>query len=366
MIFEPMPTQEAASFLGELAVARLSLWPVLFCVPVAAGLFAWARYQRRCAHAALGRPDLVARLVATVSSGRRAASMVLAVSGLACVCLGLLRFQYGGVARVVPASGLDVILAVDYSKSMLAQDVYPSRSERLEAELARFIDESGARGDRVGLVVFAGSARGLPVTRDMRLLKLYLERADPRTENPGGTALGRALALAKLFLLDARAASREHATESGSGEAEQVVILLTDGEDTMSRPLELIPELKKLGIRVYTVGIGSRSGEPVRKFDAEGNEDGYQTDTDGAYIMTRLDENTLQTLAKETRGRYEHVDAEHFGLDAVRAHLGDLSRSQRADTIEFHREEGFAFLVVPGLLFLSASLGLGDRRRRVA
>ncbi|TPV95813.1 MAG: VWA domain-containing protein [Myxococcales bacterium FL481] len=361
----PAPAgDETASFFGEFALAKASLWPLLTSVVVAIGLFWWAQRRRRMALESLGNPVLVGRLVATVSRTRRFVSAGCAVLALAAVGFGLLRFQYGGVAKVVPASGLDVVLVVDYSKSMLAQDVYPSRSERLEAELARFIEESGQRGDRVGLVVFAGSARGVPVTSDVRLLKLFLEKADPRSENPGGTSIGRALALAKVFLLDARAASGDQATTASSGEAEQAVILLTDGEDTTSRPLELLPEFQQLGIRIYGVGIGSRSGEPVRKFDANGNEVGYQTDKDGSFIMTRLDEATLKQLAKETRGEYVHVDADRFGLDEVRGHLAELSRAQRADTVEIHREEGYAFLVVPAMLLLSGSLALGDRRRR--
>lgn len=355
---------DSASFFGEFALAKASLWPVLLSVVVAIGLFWWAHRQRRRALLSLGNPELVSRLISTVSGTRRFSAAVFTAVALACVCLALLRFQYGGVAKVVPASGLDVVLVVDYSKSMLAQDVYPSRSERLEAELARFIEESGQRGDRVGLVVFAGSARGVPVTSDVRLLKLFLEKADPRTENPGGTSIGRALAVAKVFLLDARAASQEHATDASAGEAEQAVILLTDGEDTTSRPLELLPEFKQLGIRIYGVGIGSRSGEPVRKFDEQGNEVGYQTDEDGSFIMTRLDEDTLKQLSEETRGAYVHVDADRFGLDEVRGHLAELSRAQRADTVEIHREEGYAFLVVPALMLLSASLAFGDRRRK--
>jgi len=213
-------------------------------------------------------------------------------------------------------------------------------------------------------VVFAGNARGLPVTRDMRLLRLYLERADPRTENPGGTAIGKALAQSLRFLREARAESDELAGEASSGEADQIIILLTDGEDTVSKPLEVAKEAAQLGVRIFAVGIGSKSGEPVQKFDENGEPDGFVTDEDGKYVMTRLDEETLKALADATGGAYVHVEPDEFGLDAVRELMADLSRSQRQDTIEIHREEGFAFLVLPALFLLALALAIPDRRRR--
>ncbi|MBC8070155.1 MAG: VWA domain-containing protein, partial [Deltaproteobacteria bacterium] len=330
--------------------------------------------QRRRARAALGRPVLVERLLATVHHGNRIAQIVLVTLAMACMAIALMRPQYGGKANVVPASGLDVVLAVDYSKSMLAADVYPSRSERLEAELARFLDDAASRGDRIGVVVFAGAARGFPVTADIRLLKTYLQAADPRTERPGGTAIGRALKLALSFLVDARRGDADDVVALAEGksladaaippaENDQAIVLLTDGEDTESRPAEVAKEAAKLGVRLYTVGIGSKSGEPVQKFDDEGNPDGYVTDEQGNYVMTRIDEPLLKELAEATGGAYVHVDPDHFGLDEVRGLLEGLSRSKREVSIEILRDEGFGFFVIPALLLLVIALALPERRR---
>ena len=354
--------------LGEVVLSRDDLWWTLLAAPLCALGYVWAARQRRRAAASLGDPALIERLIASVHHGNRAVLAVITAVAALLLALGLMRAQYGGVAKIVPASGLDVILAVDYSKSMLARDVYPSRSERLDAELRRFLDRAAARGDRVGLVVFAGAARGLPLTHDMRLLKLYLQKADPRTENPGGTAIGKALRLALNYLIDARRDdARAQGAEAGAApaaEADQVIILLTDGEDTTSRPLEMAAEAAKLGVRIYTVGIGSRSGEPIQRFNAAGEPDGYVTDEQGNYLMTRVDEGLLQELAKATGGRYVHVAPERFGLDEVEGWMAELSRAQREDTVEIHREEGYAYVVAPALLLLTLSLALGERRRR--
>ncbi|HEY8377776.1 MAG TPA: VWA domain-containing protein, partial [Nannocystis sp.] len=234
-------TRDVLTLFEEVVLAREDLLWLFVLVPLAAMAYLWAARQRRRALAGLGNPALVERLVGTVNHASRTVAAVVSVLSVLLVCAGLVRVQYGGETTIVPATGLDIVLAVDYSKSMLARDVYPSRSERLAAELQRFLDEADRRGDRVGLVVFAGAARGLPVSRDTRVLKLYLDKADPRTENPGGTAIGKALKLALTFLIDARRAAalgpeggptRSFASKDGKpeevppSEADQVIILL--------------------------------------------------------------------------------------------------------------------------------------------
>lgn len=370
--FEPA-VEPTVGTLDAVDWGRLDWWWACLAVPAAIAATLWANRARRRGRAALGRPDLVARLIGSVHHGNRLAQAVCVTLAFGCMGAALMRPQYGGKATVIPASGLDVVLAVDYSKSMLAPDVYPTRSERLEAELARFLDDASRRGDRIGVVVFAGAARGFPVTADVRLLKTYLQAADPRTEKPGGTAIGRALRLGLEFLVDARKGDADD-VEGTAGDAkeippaqnDQAIILLTDGEDTESRPLDAAKEAAKLGVRVYTVGIGSKSGEPVQKFDDEGKPDGFVTDEQGNYIMTRLDSTLLEELAKLTGGRFVHVDPDHFGLDEVRDLLEGLSRSRRDVSIEILRDEGFSFFVIPALLLLVIALALPERRRRVS
>jgi Ca-activated chloride channel family protein len=368
----------AIETLDEVVIANVFLWPLLALAPLVAAAFVWAARARRLALARLGNPTLVGRLAATVNHGNRLLQAIALVAAVACVAFAAMRPQYGGTAKIVPASGLDLVLVVDYSTSMLAKDVYPTRNERLEAELGRFLDDADRRGDRVGVVVFAGQARGFPVTRDARMLKLYLDKADPRTENPGGTAIGRGLKLALTFLVDARRGLEDAFADEPEGavapeaealpadvppaENDQAIVLLTDGEDTDSRPLEVAREAAKLGVRVYSVGIGSKSGEPIQKFDDNGEPDGFVTDDQGEYVMTRIDEGLLQELAEITGGRYVHVDPESFALDEVRTMLEELSRSQREDTVDIHREEGFPFFVVPALLLVVVAIALPERR----
>lgn len=363
MLGEPSADAIAsASVFDDFAFAHPERAWLVVAVVAAVGAFVWGGFRRRRLLAALGNPELVARLVASVHSGARLVRAAVVVAAMLCVVLGLMRPQYGGVAKVKPSSGLDIVIVVDYSKSMLAQDVYPSRSKRLEAELRHFLEDAERRGDRVGLVIFAGAARGLPVTSDMALLELYLSHADPRTEEPGGTAIGKALNLALEFLVEARSEGAQE--ESGEEVADQVIILLTDGEDNVSRPQEVAAEAAALGIHIHAVGIGSRSGEPIVKLDEKGEVAGYQTDESGNYVLTRLDEDTLRSLADTTRGSYVRVDPDAFSLDLVRTKFAGLSRLRRESTVHIYRQEGFALFVLPALVLLGLGLAIGDRRRR--
>lgn len=363
--------------VGGLSFAKLGyMWLLLLLLPAIAA-YLWAGRRRRAAVEQLGNPAMLARLLATVDPGKRLIRALLVLLALTALIFAMMRLQYGGKATVKPTRGLDIVLAVDYSKSMLAQDVYPSRSERLEAELTRFLDESERRGDRVGVVIFAGEARAFPLTSDMSVLSLFLSHADPRHENPGGTAIGKALDKSIELLVAVR---RDEGGDNEGGDNEdplaelfaeqdqieqsdQLIILLTDGEDTVGRPLELAARAAQLGIRIYSVGIGSSSGEPVMQYDENGEPVGYATDAEGKPQMTRLDAETLEALASATKGEYIHVDAEHFGLDEVRKRVEGLAAAQREQSIEIHREEGFLFLVVPALFLLGGALAIGDRRR---
>lgn len=123
-------------------------------------------------------------------------------------------------------------------------------------------------------------------------------------------------------------------------------------------------EAARLGVRVYTVGIGSTSGEPIQTFDERGNPTGFvKNEETGEYEMTRLDAETLEQIAEITGGRYVKISSDRFSLDEVRGVLEELSRTQREDTIEIHRDEGFAIPVIAGLVLLCLALALGDRRR---
>jgi len=276
--------------------------------------------------------------------------------------LALARPQAGGRAKLTRQQGLDVIVALDFSKSMLAKDVYPSRLERAKRELERLMDHLA--GDRIGLVAFAGETLTYPPTTDYAAVKLFWRDLSPWDMPVGGTALGRAIRAGTDILTRLRThAGQGAAAEARVNQRAQVILLLTDGEDTESEPIEAAEEASKLGIKIYTVGIGSRSGELIPTFDEKGQVTGYVKDADGKYVTSRLGEDTLLKIAQKTGGEYLHADAKQFSVEQIEAALASLKRTENEARVVKEYDDVYEALLFPAFLLLVGEACMTDRRR---
>jgi Ca-activated chloride channel family protein len=310
-----------------------------------------ARRRRAALH--LGEEPLMREMTAALSLPKLIWRLVLVVLGVACLLTALARPQAAGKARLAKSRGLDIVVALDFSKSMLATDVYPSRVERAKRELDKLLDE--LQGDRVGLVAFAGEAAAFPLTSDYAAAKLFWRELSPQQMPVGGTAIGRALTQATGMLKRVRQASNPYA---------QVIVLLTDGEDHDSDPVAAAKEAAALGIRIYAVGIGSRSGELVPDPEAAPGAPRYLKDAKGGYVNSRLDEETLQKIAKLTEGDYFRVDPKHFGVERVTQALQKLKRGEAQTRLVVEPRELYHLFLFPGFFALVVETALSDRRRR--
>lgn len=327
------------------------LWLLLAAPALIVGL-ALRREWRRRAMARLGHLPRIRELTASVSPGLRLAKSILLLLGLTLVILSLARPQAGERATLAPAVGLDIVVALDFSKSMLARDAYPSRIERAKAELGRLLDS--LRGDRVGLVAFAGETLSYPLTTDYAAAKVFWRDMSPFDMPVGGTAIGKAIVAATRLLLAVR----------GKGPPRsQVIVLLTDGEDHESEPLEAARQAAKHGIRIYAVGIGSRSGEPVPQLNEDGSVAGYMQAPGGGYVTTRVDERTLRGIAEATRGNVILMEPGRFGVEPIIAEVAKLKRAESQSRLIRHYDEVFAWFLLPGFLCLLGEACLRERRR---
>jgi len=328
------------------------LW-LLLLVPGLVLAYGVAFAARRRALNRLGNPTLIGRMSAMTSVPRKVVRGALLCLVVGLVGLALARPQAGGRARLEKQRGLDLIVALDFSKSMLAKDIYPSRLERAKRELESLMDRLS--GDRVGLVAFAGETLTYPPTTDYDAVKLFWRDLSPSDMPVGGTAIGRALTSAIEMLSRLR--------QSGGETRDQVILLLTDGEDTESQPLEAAEQAAKLAIKVFAVGIGSRSGELVPEL-AEGEQAaGYIKDREGKYVTSRLDEDLLSQIAAKTGGGYLRADAKHFGVEAIEAALAGLKRTESDTRLVKQYDEVFEILLLPALLLLLLETCMSDRRR---
>jgi Ca-activated chloride channel family protein len=275
---------------------------------------------------------------------------------VALLALALARPQAGGRARLEKQRGLDIVVALDFSKSMLARDIYPSRLERAKRELERLIDRLA--GDRIGLVAFAGESLTYPPTTDYAAVKLFWRDLSPADMPVGGTAIGRAMKSSIDLLKRLRA--------RGGESRAQVILLLTDGEDTESEPLAVADEAAQLGIKIFAVGIGSRSGELVPQVNADGQVQGYLKDREGKYVTSRLAEDMLNQIAQKTGGEYLRADARRFGVEAMEAALSGLKRTENEARLVKQYDEVYEFFVLPAFLLLVGEACVNERRRRAA
>ena len=327
---------------------QLLVWLPL-AIPLAWALFALLR-RRRAALAQLVDPALLGVLAPAWNPARAKSRLVLRVLALALLVLALARPQWGFRWEEVRRQGLDLVVALDTSRSMMASDIKPTRLQQAKWGIRDLL--RNLRGDRVGLVPFAGSSiLQCPLTIDYAAFAMTLDDVYSGIIPKGGTAIEQALRTAVAAFPADRTADR-------------VILLITDGEDHEGDPLALLPELKEKGIRVYTIGIGTLEGEMVPAGDGQG---GYFKDRQGQIVKTALKEDVLQKLALGTGGTYVRSAPGDTGLERVfNESIANLKRSEQENRTAKIYEERFVWPIAAALLLLAWEALLGDRRKHHA
>lgn len=321
----------------------------LATLPLLAAAFWIAGIRRRRALELFGDDELVRRLTESVSVPARRWKAVLTLCALGLSVLALARPQFGSRVETVRSVGQDIVVAVDLSRSMLAEDVSPSRLERARLSILRLMD--ALDGDRIGLVAFAGDAFvQSPLTTDYAAAGMFLNAMDPDIMPVQGTDLGAALRVS----LDA--------LEEGARDT-RVVVIVTDGEDHEDDFADELERAASMGVRVHVVGIGSTEGVPIPLYDAQGRREGFLRDEDGTVVTTRLAEETLRRVAERTGARYVTAGVGGAGFDD----LVDELAGARGEALEERQvtrfEEQFQIFVGMALAVLLVEWLWPERRR---
>ncbi len=342
-----------------------SLWGVLVAVLCAASLLGYAAAivlaglrQGRAARS-FGEPALLAPLLTFDATGRRAVKAVLLVVAMLMALVALARPKFGSGTKIVPATNLDVAIVLDYSKSMYARDIAPSRIARAKAEVARLIQD--LPGARFGAVAFAGEPMSFPLSSDGAAIAQFFRQLDPNDMPVGGTATARALERAReVFARDPK--SKDHV---------RVIVLVTDGEDLEGDPVSVAENCQREGTRIDVVQIGGRAPEVVPDVGADGKISGVRRDDDGKPLTTSLSaegEAQLARVAQVTGGtivRAEHGDT---GIDQVARALQKMMREELSEKVETVYAEEYAWPLGLAVVLLVAEALLGEapKRRRAA
>ncbi|MFW2389245.1 MAG: VWA domain-containing protein [Polyangiales bacterium] len=341
------------------------LW-LLALLPVAVAGLWWNAARRQRATELFGKSKTVEPLIAGRAKWWRLTRAILWTVGAGLLIVAFAGPQYGSRTRVLRKRGIDIVIALDFSKSMLARDVHPSRIKRAKAELERLLADLD--GDRVGLVAFAGDAMAFPMTVDYSAVRLFLRDLGPMDMPVGGTAIGKALVASQRLI---ESSNEGRGDDNDPDPRAKVVLLMTDGEDHEGDPVAAARELQTAGIQIYAVGIGSGSGEPIPSYTADGTLTGHVKDADGSLVMTALspeNEDILEEIASITGGTYVRAEEGTVGVTEIRAELAKLQASeQKARRVTVH-ENRFALALLPAFLLLLLEAILPEawivRRRR--
>ncbi len=328
------------------APALLLAWLIL---PLLAVLMGLAMARQRALLSRLGRPRTVRRLARAASVQRRAAKATLLLAALFFLILALARPQWGQVVEPVTRRGVDVVLALDVSESMRAQDVSPDRFTRAKAlagDLVRRLD-----GNRLGLVAFAGSGFiQCPLTLDQSAVRLFLDILDVGDVPDPGSNLEEAI----------RVGLTAFPKESGG---RRVLILLTDGEDFDGRAAAAAAVAAEAGVVLYAIGMGTTTGGPIPRAATSARSAGYKKDRAGRIITTRLDPEHLETVARAGGGRYLRAGAALAEADVLAAEIDRMEKSDLSSRMVTTHKERYQLPLLAAVCILFAEMVVSPARR---
>ncbi len=321
----------------------------LWLVPALALLALWARSRRQSALKRLADAGLVPRLTREVSHGRRLAAAILLLAAVSALTLAAARPQFGARLRNVKRRGIDLVVALDVSNSMLAQDFKPSRLQRAKRELVELMGK--LKGDRLGLVAFAGKAVPVcPLTLDYDAVNLLLNAVSTETAPEQGTSIADAI----------RVALGSYVQKETKYKA---LLVLTDGEDHEGDLDAAAQEARKAGVRIYAVGIGGNVGEPVPVLDPQGRLVGYKKDPSGQMVLSRLDEEPLIRLARATGGQYFRAGQASLELERVASAIDAQEKKDLESGVMSQYQDQFHWFAAAAMALLLLEWLLGERRR---
>jgi Ca-activated chloride channel family protein len=298
----------------------------------------------------LGDSSVVNRLLIDVSPFRMHLKFIFLMLSLASLLIALANPQIGSRLEKVQRKGIDLMIAIDVSNSMLAQDIKPSRIERARQSVSRLIDDM--ENDRIGLIVFAGKAyTQLPITTDYNAAKMMLSTVKPDLIPVQGTAIGQAIEMAMASF-----------KEEEGGKA---IIIITDGENHEDDAVEKAADAASKGIRIYTIGMGLADGAPIP--DYKNNQiTGFKKDRSGSTVITRLDESMLQQIAQAGNGIYVRASNTQAGLKKVYDEIGKLDQKTFDSLSYADYDDRFQYFIALALIFLTLSFTLNERKSRWA
>lgn len=312
------------------------LW-MLAAVPVVAVLFFLYIIWRKKAITRLGDPAVVGRLLSDVSGSKPWIKISLVLVTIAVLVLAVCRPQVGARLEEVKREGVDVMIALDVSNSMNAEDIRPNRLERARMAILRMIDQ--LQGDRIGLVIFAGDAYvQLPITTDYGAAKLFLNSITTDMVPTQGTAIGAAITTSMEAIGD-------------SARHNSAIVVITDGENHEDNAIEAAAEAASKGIVVHTIGMGTAEGSPIPVY-AAGSKVGFLQDREGSTVISKLDGTVLQQIADAGKGKFIRASNSDDGISILLKEISGMEKKEFSSKLFTDYDDQFQYVLALALLLL--------------
>ncbi len=320
----------------------------LTAIPVFIALYAYVRMQSNQAKKLFSTSELFIRLAEQHSTRKGGVKATLFVLAFVLLVIALANPQVGTRMEEVKQEGVDLFIALDVSKSMLAEDIKPNRLEKAKYEIGNLIERLA--GDKIGMIVFSGEAyTQFPLTIDYSAANLLLDVIDVESVPNPGTAIGSAI---------------EQAMKSFNFEdpSTKVLVIMTDGENNSGDAIEKAKEAIEKGVKLYTIGLGSPAGAPIPIYNANGQQSDFKRDRAGNVVLTKLDEPSLQEIASIGRGKYFRATNSQDELDAIYKEINGLEKREFGVKQFTEYDDKFQYFLFIAMILLLIEVVLSDKK----
>lgn len=321
---------------------------ILLTIPVLLALFAYVRIQSVKARKLFSSSEMFIRLADQHSTRKGAVKAAFFILAFIFLVIALANPQIGTRMEDVKQEGVDLFIALDVSKSMLAEDIKPNRLEKAKYEIGNLIERLS--GDKIGMIVFSGEAyTQFPLTIDYSAASLLLDVIDIESVPNPGTAIGSAIEQSlKSFNFEDRST--------------KVLVIMTDGENNFGDAIEKAKEAVEKGVRIYTIGLGSSAGAPIPVYNAAGQQSDFKRDRSGNVVLTKLDENSLQEIASIGKGKYFRATNSQDELDAIYKEINGLEKREFGAKQFTEYDDKFQYFLFIAFILLLIEVILSDKR----
>ncbi len=323
------------------------LWGMLI-IPILTVFYIWSRIARKRALRRFGNEEILKFLMPFASRFRPMLKFSVLMLALAFIIAGIAGPQYGSKLKKVKREGIELIIALDVSNSMLAEDIQPNRLDRSKLAISRLVDK--LKDDKIGLIVFAGDAyTQLPITSDYNSAKLFLNSVNTQIVPKQGTAIGAAIALAMRSF-------------SPSSKANKAIIVITDGENHEDDAVSVAKSAVENGIVVHTIGMGLPQGSPIPVLRNGAKE--YLKDNQGNVVITKLDETMLEQIATAGDGVYVRANNAQVGLNTLFDEINKLEKTEMESLVYSDYEDQFQYFFAIGLFLILLEFVILERKNK--